>query len=62
MQETEETAMVDSGRKKDRPPLPETVEKPAPGAHSAGKIDSAGKPLSGVRIKKVYKNRIKKNR
>jgi tetratricopeptide (TPR) repeat protein len=62
MQETEETAMVDSGRKKDRPPLPETVEKPEPGAHGAGKSDSAGKPLSGVRIKKVYKNRIKKNR
>jgi tetratricopeptide (TPR) repeat protein len=62
MQETEETVMVDSGRKKDRPPLHETVEKPEPGAHGAGKIDSAGKPLSGVRIKKVYKNRIKKNR
>lgn len=53
-QEAKETALLDSG-----------VKRPAgiPGkAASNRKKADAGRPLAGVRIKKVYKNRIRKSR
>ena len=58
-QETEETAMVDSRKKKPAPQRSENVEEGLP---RQKKSDGGAKPLAGVRIKKVFKNRIKKSR
>jgi tetratricopeptide (TPR) repeat protein len=58
-QESGETAMMDSERKNPAPIRPETTEEPAP---VRKKADNNRKPLSGVRIKKVFKSRIKKSR
>jgi tetratricopeptide (TPR) repeat protein len=58
-QETEETAMVDSRKKKPAPQRSGNVEEGLP---RQKKSDGGTKPLAGVRIKKVFKNRIKKSR
>jgi tetratricopeptide (TPR) repeat protein len=59
VQETEETAMVDSKRKKTASSRSEADED---GAISRKKSVGSAKPLAGVRIKKVFKNRIRKSR
>jgi tetratricopeptide (TPR) repeat protein len=62
-QEAGETTMMDSGKKNSAPVRPETAEAPARGAAQEDrKADRGRKPLSGVRIKKVFKSRIKKSR
>ena len=57
-EETEETA-VDNRGKSAVPAQSETLEEPPIGRK---KPDAGAKPLAGVRIKKAYKNRIRKTR
>jgi hypothetical protein len=61
-QETGETAMMDSGKKNEASSRSEPAEEPAREAAGRKKTDIGRKPLSGVRIKKIFKSRIKKSR
>lgn len=58
--ETAETSVLDSEKKRTIAPRLEPVEQPPTQRKTPG--GAAGKPLAGVRIKKIYKNRRKKNK